>query len=307
MVSASSSSSSSSSPKRENADEGREFDSSTTRLRPQTRLERITNVPRDVEKLYHHALRYKSIHDASMTPLNAWTSNHPMKGHKNSNNNNSMHRATAAQPEDSSFRTLLPANQGIWGGWLTCNQQPRPGRIPRQQYQQQLQTIEDFQTMLPLVALFLVPVIGYLPAVIAVSAPRQILSRQFHNAYEWEIFSQINFAQRKAAFMELGDLFWSTSLLPSPRGQHLFQTTNAATDCSNEKEGERHDDTGPHLDLLDLYSAFDDIRSPPTFAARHNPKRRLGPVRDLPREYLVRMATRDVFECVCVCAFFAWS
>jgi hypothetical protein len=291
------------SPKQEKAEEGGEFDSSTTRLRPQTRMERITNVPQDVEKLYHHALRYKSIHDASMTPLNAWTINHPRKGHKTNSNTttNNMHKATATQPEEdsSSFRTLLlPANQGIWGGLLTRNPLPRPGRIPRRQYQQQLQTIEDFQTMLPLVALFLVPVIGYLPAVVAVSAPRQILSRQFHNADEWEIFSQINYAQRKAVFLELGDLFWSSTLLPSPRGQELLKTANAATDgssCSNEKEGERHDDGGPNLDPMDLYGAFSDIPSPPMSASRYNLKGRLGPARDLPREYLVRNVTRDFF------------
>ena len=49
---------------------------------PQSAWSRIKKFPDGVKRLYLDLLRYKSIHDASKTPLNAWTINHPHKKRK---------------------------------------------------------------------------------------------------------------------------------------------------------------------------------------------------------------------------------
>ena len=70
------------------------------------------------------------------------------------------------------------------------------GRIPRRQYEQQRQLRNDFRAMLPLLIIWIPPIIGFIPPILAIFAPRQVMSRHFHNPYEREIFAQIEYGQR---------------------------------------------------------------------------------------------------------------
>jgi hypothetical protein len=86
------------------------------------------------------------------------------------------------------------------------------GRIPRRQQEQVRQVQEDISIVLPLVILWIPPIIGYLPMFLAVATPRQVLSRQFWNLYEREAYAILELQQRQAFYEVVSDHVW-TSLL----------------------------------------------------------------------------------------------
>jgi hypothetical protein len=193
--------------------------------RPQTKWERVQNFPKGVVALIKDCLQYKSIHDASKTPLNAWTINSPLV------------RNNKQQGGDSCR------------GFFIYEDEIRPGRIPRRQYEQQRQLQQDFRTMLPLVLLWIPPIVGFVPPIMAMVAPRQTMSRQFHNPYEIMWFNQIEYEQRKESFMKLGNLFWSSIPLVNVRKVVVQQYLD-------DEKDRPHDAAGPVLDGMVLYSAF---------------------------------------------------
>jgi hypothetical protein len=177
-----------------------------------TMFERIRHFPNGVKILFRDCLRYKDIYDASRTPLNAWTIHHP------------SHRQQGEQVDDT-FKVM------------SSIQRP-PGRIPRRQYEQQRRARNDAAKMLPLVLLWIPPIIGYLPLVFAVAAPRQALSRQFHNRYEILCFSAVEYRQRKMHFEPVSDRFW----------------TIVGADNANTIALEGNDEAGPvFLDPLGMF------------------------------------------------------
>jgi hypothetical protein len=159
----------------------------------------------------------------------------------------------------------------------------RPGRIRRRQYEQQRQLRNDFRTMLPLVIIWIPPIIGFLPPILAMVAPRQVMSRHFHNPYEITSYAQIEYRQRKEVYIELGDMFWCS-----------FQAPTSTLNAVAFSKGGPGDAGGPFfVDAAAIYyTAFADDRRP-------NPASKIPPgifsaLDDLPREYLVSSAFQQM-------------
>lgn len=110
--------------------------------RPQTAMERMKNFPKGVFALFKDCLRYKHIHDASKTPRNAWT----IRADKTTDESHPITGSSGRESKQPSF--------------FIYENEIRPGRIPRRQYEQQRQLKADFRTMLPLVALWIPPIVG---------------------------------------------------------------------------------------------------------------------------------------------------
>ena len=113
-------------------------------------------------------------------------------------------------------------------------------------------------------------------------APRQVMSRHFHNPFEIESFAQIEYQQRQKAYLDLADMFWcsfhSTSIVRETMAKCLPQ------------KGIANDDAGPILDALSLYKAafqVDEKRSQGKSATSVVPEGMYSSIRGLPREYLV--------------------
>jgi hypothetical protein len=49
------------------------------------------------------------------------------------------------------------------------------------------------------------------PMILVVAAPRQVLSRHFHNEYEIYHYAEIEYQQRKKEFSGLAEMFWNTT------------------------------------------------------------------------------------------------
>jgi len=78
------------------------------------------------------------------------------------------------------YQNIRDAATTPHNAWTT----KRGARIPwRQQYQQRL-FLDGISTVLPVVIFWMIPFLGYVPMLLAVAAPRQLLSRHFHNDYE---------------------------------------------------------------------------------------------------------------------------
>lgn len=215
--------------------------------RPMTLRERILYFSRGAGKLMNDYKLYKNIHDASRTRLNAWTLNHPFNK-----------KAVSVKPSHIYDNEIYP------------------GRIPRRQYEQQRRAAVDIGKVAPVVLLSALPFIGYLPMILAVAAPRQILSRQFHNEYEIHHFCQLEYQQRKREFAGLADFFWNTTVLG-----HRASELNIPWD--------KQDAAGPIIDALPFYSIFVDNHT--GTSSKHQLRQgALQSVDSMPREYLVKLA-----------------
>ncbi|KAG7347786.1 LETM1-like protein [Nitzschia inconspicua] len=214
--------------------------------RPQTPWERFKNFPKGVKALLKDCIRYKNIHDASKTPLNAWTINSPLK---------------------------RPGDRGR--GFFLYENEIRPGRIPRRQFEQQRQLQHDFRIMIPLILVWIPPIIGFVPPILAMMAPRQVMSRQFNNEYEALYFNEIEYNQRKLAFMDLGKMFWSNFPAIDLR-KGYFQ------ECPEDL-------AGPILDGMFLYSAFCLKNPDPGSSFQLTCGEAWTSIRELPRDYLVKL------------------
>lgn len=214
--------------------------------RPMTMKERIVHFPKGVFRLMKDCLLYKLIHDASRAPLNAWTID------RSSYKSNMAH--------DSYYI------------YSVC---VRPGRIPRRQYEQQRRAVVDIGALAPIILLWIPPIIGFLPMILGVTAPRQVLSRQFHNKYEIYHYAEIEYQQRKREFPGLTKMLWNTTVLGHRAGD---------LDTPSDKE----DAAGPIIDALPLYSMFANETGFPS--KRQMQRGVLQSVELFPREYLVKLA-----------------
>lgn len=227
-----------------------------------TLLERARHFPTGVKELYNACLVYRNIHDASRTPLNAWTIDHPL-----------MWRRQMQQRH---------SNGGSGGGkYQIYGDELRPGRIPRRQHEQQRRLVDDVKMVAPLIVVWILPIVGYFPMFLAAGAPRQVLCRQFFNDYEVRHFAEIEYRQRKDVYPELGRMFWK-------------MTAVGHRDCADavpvveSSERRNDDDAGPVIDPMPLYSVFCN-RSGTT----HELKLRRGVLSSterMPRDYLVALA-----------------
>jgi hypothetical protein len=82
--------------------------------------------------------------------------------------------------------------------WVNC--------IPRRQLEQRRQFLSDIQIALPTVALFMLPIIGYAAPLLAFAFPRQLLSRQFHTAWQQRTYATEEYNVRKLYYVKLTDL-----------------------------------------------------------------------------------------------------
>jgi hypothetical protein len=214
--------------------------------RPSTLRERIVNFPTGVKKLMKDYELYKNIHDASRTRLNAWTLDHPL---------------TKKTPPETNFEINAIVT--------------RPGRIPRRQYEQQRRATVDIGTSAPVILLWAVPMIGYVPMILGVAAPRQVLSRQFHNEFEIYHYAELEYQQRSKEFSGLAEMFWNTT----PLG-HRASEINIPSD--------KEDAAGPIIDALPLYSIFANHTDG---SSKHQlVQGALQSVDSIPRKYLVKLA-----------------
>lgn len=200
-------------------------------LRPMTMGERIRYFPIGAKELMKDCMLYKNIHDASRTRLNAWTIKHPFLRNTNG-------RSDGVIQEQN--------------GFMIHNNEIRPGRIPRRQYEEQRRLEQDISFMIPLLLLWIPPIIGYLPLILAVGAPRQVLTRQFFNDYEIRWYALLEDQQRRRVFPQIQELFWNqVTTERSSRNLGLLGGTSAAT----QRES---DAAGPIIDPLFLYPVFAD-------------------------------------------------
>ena len=215
--------------------------------RPSTLRERIVNFPRGVRRLMKDYDLYKNIHDASRTRMNAWTIDHPLN-------------KKAPSKTDFKIHAIVT----------------RPGRIPRRQYEQQRRATVDIGTSAPVILLWAVPVIGYVPMILGVAAPRQVLSRQFYNEYEIYHYAQIEYQQRKKEFSGLAEMFWNTT----PLGHRASELI-----IPSDKE---ENAAGPIIDALPLYSIF--AKHTDASSKHELVQSALQSVDLIPRKYLVKLA-----------------
>jgi hypothetical protein len=213
---------------------------------PMTMKERVVQFPKGVFRLMKDCLLYKLIHDASRSPLNAWTI------------------------DRSSYKNNLSRNS-----YYIYSDGVQPGRIPRRQYEQQRRALVDIEALAPIILLWIPPIIGFLPLILGVTAPRQVLSRQFHNEYEIYHYTEIEYQQRKKEFSGLAEMFWNTTVLG-----HRASELNIPSD--------KEDAAGPIIDALPLYSAF--ANDTGASSKRQLQQSVLQSVDSIPREYLDKLA-----------------
>ncbi|KAL7574391.1 hypothetical protein ACA910_008488 [Epithemia clementina (nom. ined.)] len=72
-------------------------------------------------------------------------------------------------------------------------------RIPWRQQVQQRQTVEDWSKMGPMVLLWIPPLLGFIPTLLAIAAP-QSFTHHFHNAYERVQFALVEEEHRRHEF-----------------------------------------------------------------------------------------------------------
>jgi hypothetical protein len=116
------------------------------------------------------------------------------------------------------------------------------GRIPRRQAEQQRMVLQDLRIAVPLVLLWIPPIIGYVPLLMAMVSPRQWMSRQFFNDYEKLRNASIEVSQRRRYYSELAVHAWAS--------MGLLETKHAPIKSQGDL-------AGPVLDLVPLYRRFE--------------------------------------------------
>lgn len=159
--------------------------------RAPTTMEIVKAFPSGMKQLYADILRYKNIHDASRTRLNAWT--------------------VRRNPLTHLGYYKVP--------FIIMDEELRPGRIPRREHEEQRRLKEDLRKVLPIVAMWVIPIpfIGSILVSFAVMFPRQTLSRQFLNPYQRQLFASIEYRQCKGNFYTLGEYVFNSLMISAKR------------------------------------------------------------------------------------------
>jgi hypothetical protein len=173
--------------------------SSTTTWRPMTIVERIACFPDAARKVWADYLLNQNIQDASTTPLNAWTVNHPLIRKRPDCHNKEKsirHSCPDTFHDDITVKEAveMSSEQATIGRQTTTT--PATTRIPWRQVQQQRRIQQELRFILPIVALSMPPGIGYITMLLAFAAPRQVLTRHFFNEYETQHFARLEYEQR---------------------------------------------------------------------------------------------------------------
>jgi LETM1-like protein len=101
------------------------------------------------------------------------------------------------------------------------------GRIPRRHLEEEQQVYADLKIVLPILLLWLPPVIGNFPLVLVLFLPRQLLCRQFWNTHEKNYFTFLEYTQRQKYYDELSLYFSSSLSLDRSDGRHFQQSDSA--------------------------------------------------------------------------------
>lgn len=122
------------------------------------------------------------------------------------------------------------------------------GKIPRRQQEQERLLASDLRVVVPLIVMYIPPIIGYLPMVFAIICPRQVLSRQFLTEHEKEQFAILEMKQRLKSLRDLSDHVWTS--LVTITGHHHHHQEEFPQVILEE------DAAGPILDLEPLFDEF---------------------------------------------------
>lgn len=223
-----------------------------------TLMERAKRFPVAVQQIYKDWQLYRNIDDASHTKLNAWTLNHPLRPSTNLSN------ATVAS-------------------FVSDAGKQRAGLVPRRMMEHQRRLKQDLAIVSPLVLIWLLPIIGYLPMILAFVAPRQVLSRHFWNEHEIQLYRQVELEQRKLAYAKVADMFF----------QNVANQVTDAMALDRAILRSDRDAGGPLLDLDPLYEIFiaqDDDTQAKTHSSNASSSFSLVSLNRLPRDYLVQLS-----------------
>jgi hypothetical protein len=109
---------------------------------PMSAQQRVIKFPSSVQMLWKDWLLYQNIRDAAKTKRNAWT---------------------IGQQQQLSSPEAVVASQAM-----------HSPRIPWRQREQQRRFLDGLATVLPVVVLWMIPIIGYIPMFLSIAAPRQV-------------------------------------------------------------------------------------------------------------------------------------
>lgn len=216
--------------------------------RPMTALQRLRFFMVGIHRLLDDYYLFRNIHDACRTRRNAWKI--------------PVNRPTSAQ--------LLKHKDPL--GLLPL------ANIPRRQHEQQRRIMMDVSALLPLVSASLIPIAGYIPMILAVLAPRQLLSRHFYNSYEFYHFADIEYQQRTRHYEDLYESF---------RHQTDLDLVHLSIIADQE------DEAGPLFDpvlfLAPLLTSPPPVSTPEPQRLRHHNVSSFT-LQHLPRIYLIDLA-----------------
>mmetsp|Transcript_4802 Transcript_4802/g.13430 ORF Transcript_4802/g.13430 Transcript_4802/m.13430 type:complete len:593 (+) Transcript_4802:71-1849(+) len=212
--------------------------------RGMTPLERAQGFPAAVWDIWQDAAQYQNIVNATRTHRNAWTP-----------------AALSEHQQDVAHRLalFLPGSSELHHGDDAQEFQEKSSTskadaiVPWRQVVQQRQFIEDLTRVIVPLMVWIPPIVGWLPTILAVTAPRQFFTSHFHNEYEKVHFAWINQEQRRVEFPSVIQKLCKQS-------QHLLWDQYHYRYFSSVEQG---DAAGPLLqDPMGLYTAIFESSSP---------------------------------------------
>ena len=234
--------------------------------RPMTPLERIQRFPLAMKALADNWQLHQYIVDASNSrPMNAWTRGRTRKtslvrtgdGDVTAETNNHGSSSSAISTE-STLSMLLPGSHEFnhgddnAGGEKKQDVSDTPAAVlPWRQQVQKRQAVEDMSNMAGLALLWIPPIVGWIPTILAVVAPRQAYTRHFHSPYEVVQFAMMEQNQRFDAFDAVLQRL-------CPGSEHLLESH-----LKHFFSSDQHDSAGPLLnDPMGLYNTLFEEYSP---------------------------------------------
>ncbi|GKY94948.1 hypothetical protein MPSEU_000459500 [Mayamaea pseudoterrestris] len=238
--------------------------------RPMTVIERAKRFPVAVQQLYKEWVLCRSIRDASYTKMNAWTIDHPLRRKRVKNEVNGIangaddNAAADTAAVDIMLLSLNASDASLLSSLTKdSTQPPPPGRIPRRQLEQQRRLQQDLSIVSPLVLVWLLPIVGYLPMFLSFMAPRQVLSRHFWNDYEVKLYRNLELQQRQLVYQRVAKLVLQKmtnhdDAAAAEATDAVATTTSSAAAGIALMEVSGQDAAGPLLNLMPLWDAFSD-------------------------------------------------
>ena len=161
--------------------------------------QRTVTFSNSIYQLYLDYLLYQNIHDAFQTAStgnqhdrHAWTQRYhvlcdpsrrlPYRSNNNNNNNSTVTKSAVALILQQQQRNTYRYAPNLM--------------VPYRAQEQQYQFIQAIQKVTPTVILCMIPLIGYVPMLLAILLPRQLLCSHFYNHYEILYYNMLQYQQR---------------------------------------------------------------------------------------------------------------